>query len=192
MQCRKCKLSVNSAVAVTPAPCHYCTDPAQCTLYSVTTSPTLHTVLYHYCTLLTVLFSSKTSEHPHAQTIKARDLNFSENVCLPMLVTCQDSCVMCHVSRFYKLMVLVCGGFITNGPTTSVFFLYETILNVYPSKKLLLSKIGKGVVIYFKLELLIHFLYYVKKNLHHCKKNIIIHCLTRAIIFCSKYKRPSL
>ena len=55
--------------------------------------------------LIKSAFSSKPSKHHYTQTVRARELNFWENVHPPpsvtfqvSCVTCQVSCVRCHVS----------------------------------------------------------------------------------------------
>ena len=59
-------------------------------------------------------FSSKYSKHLHAKTVRAADLNFSENVHIPeriayemSRVMVQVSCVMCWHIFFYKVVELV-------------------------------------------------------------------------------------
>ena len=71
------------------------------------------------------------STNLHSQTGRARELTFWEKVHLPPRVTYQMSHVTCHMSRvtchvshvkgifFYKVVKLVNGGSVINGPTLS-------------------------------------------------------------------------
>ena len=43
-------------------------------------------------------FSSKPSKYHKSQTVRARDLQFLNNIHHPLCVTCYMSCVKCHVS----------------------------------------------------------------------------------------------
>ena len=76
--------------------------------------------------------SSKSSKYHKSQTIRAREPTFWENVhpphhvtCYISHVTCYMSCVMCPVSYIYiyfdKVMKLIGGGSVINGPTPSSF-----------------------------------------------------------------------
>ena len=56
----------------------------------------LHNLLIHW--FITSAFSSKSSEHLHSQTVRARELTIWENVHITPPVPCHVSCVMCHKS----------------------------------------------------------------------------------------------
>ena len=67
-------------------------------------------------------FSSRYSTNLHSQAVRARELNFFDNVHLPPPGTCHMSHVTCHVSHvtfsyffFYKVVKLVGGGSVING-----------------------------------------------------------------------------
>ena len=44
--------------------------------------------------------SSQSSRHNKFQAVRAKEVNFLENVPTPPCVTCQMSCVICHTSHF--------------------------------------------------------------------------------------------
>ena len=59
----------------------------------------ISSIFHRYCCLFFFWsFVKISSKHLYSQTVRGKDLKFSENVHLSPCVRCQMSCVMCHMS----------------------------------------------------------------------------------------------
>ena len=76
---------------------------------------------------------TRSSEHHYTQTLRARELNFWENVHLQQRVTCQVSQVKCQVSGVTFFFWQRCGyveSLLSTGPFPSSFNRIEILLKI--------------------------------------------------------------